>query len=260
MSVLAKFDLKGRRALVTGASRGLGREMAAALAEAGANLILVGRTPGTLQLTRDELLKFGGAVDIVSMDLENLESLPAQIENTIARLGPVDILINNVGGRRSSEVIHEQSLQSWQATLDRNVSSLFLMSSRVGAHMIARGRGGRIVNISSMNAFIANREIGNRGYETAKAAVLQFTRSAAADWAPYGITVNAICPGLFMTDANRTWQKSQPEMIDNIVSNIPLGRPGDPEEIAALALFLASPASSYVTGAAIVIDGGYTLW
>lgn len=134
------------------------------------------------------------------------------------------------------------------------------MSSLVGAHMIARGRGGRIVNISSMNAFIANRGIGNRGYETAKAAVLQFTRSAAADWAPHGITVNAICPGLFMTDANRSWQKSQPEMIDNIVSNIPLGRPGDPEEIAALALFLASPASSYVSGAAIVIDGGYTLW
>lgn len=162
MSVLARFDLKARRALVAGGSRGLsrdgGREMAAALAEAGADLMLVGRTPDTLQLTRDELLNFGGTVEIVSMDLENLEGLPAQIENTIARLGPVDILINNVGGRRSSEAIHEQSLQSWQATLDRNVSSLFLMSSLVGAHMIARGRGGRIVNISSMNAFIANRE------------------------------------------------------------------------------------------------------
>jgi gluconate 5-dehydrogenase len=113
--------------------------------------------------------------------------------------------------------------------------------------------------MSSMNAFISNRGIGGRSYEAAKAAVLQFTRAAAADWAPYGITVNAICPGLFMTDANRAWKDTKPEVIDTMVAGIPMGRAGEPDEIGPLAVFLASPASSYITGAAHVIDGGYTL-
>ena len=117
-----------------------------------------------------------------------------------------------------------------------------------------------MINISSMNAFIANQGIGNRAYETAKAAMVQFTRAVAADWAPHGVTVNAICPGLFMTDANRAWNETKPEVIDKLVAGIPMGRPGEPEEIGGLAVFLASPASSYITGATHVIDGGYTLW
>ena len=126
--------------------------------------------------------------------------------------------------------------------------------------MIDRGIGGRIINIASISALIANRGIAGRHYETAKAAVLHFTRCAAADWAPNGITVNAICPGLFMTDANKEWNKTRPDVIQAIVTNIPMGRTGDPEEIGPLAVYLASPAAAYVTGAAYVIDGGYTLW
>ena len=126
--------------------------------------------------------------------------------------------------------------------------------------MLAAGHGGRIINIASISAFIANRGIAGRHYETAKAAVLHFTRCAAADWAPHGVNVNAICPGLFMTDANRRWNETRPEVIEAFVQNIPMGRPGQPEEIGPLALYLASPASAYVTGAAFVIDGGYTVW
>ena len=126
--------------------------------------------------------------------------------------------------------------------------------------MLARGKGGRIINIASISALIANRGIGGRDYETGKAAVLHFTRCAAADWAPHGITVNAICPGLFMTDINREWNARRPDVIEAFVKNVPMGRAGEPDEIGPLAVFLASPASSYVTGAAYVIDGGYTVW
>jgi gluconate 5-dehydrogenase len=130
----------------------------------------------------------------------------------------------------------------------------------LGAAMIARGHGGRIINIASMNALVSNRGIGGRHYETAKAAMLQFTRAAAADWAPHRVTVNAILPGLFMTDANVEWNKTRPEVIEAIVRNVPMGRSGEPEELGPLAVYLASPAAGFVTGGAFVIDGGYTLW
>ena len=126
--------------------------------------------------------------------------------------------------------------------------------------MLERGTGGRIINIASISGMIANRGIAGRHYETTKAAVIHFTRSAAADWAPHGVRVNAICPGLFMTEPNRAWAIKNPEVIKTFVSAIPMGRPGEPEEIGPLAVFLASDAASYVTGATYVIDGGYTLW
>jgi gluconate 5-dehydrogenase len=126
--------------------------------------------------------------------------------------------------------------------------------------MLERGEGGRIINISSMSALIANRGIGGRSYEAMKAAMLQFTRAAAADWAPHGITVNAICPGLFMTDTNREWNEKKPEVIAKLVEGIPVGRAGEPEELGPLAVYIASPASAFMTGAGVVIDGGYTLW
>ncbi len=125
--------------------------------------------------------------------------------------------------------------------------------------MLARGQG-RVINIASISGMIANRGIGGRHYETSKAAVIHFTRATASDWAARGVTVNAICPGLFMTEPNQTWAKSNPEVIKTFLDAVPMGRAGDPEEIGPLAVYLASPASSFVTGASFVIDGGYTLW
>ena len=174
--------------------------------------------------------------------------------------GPVDVLVNNVGGRRYSEAIEAQSLATWQAAMDLNLTTCFLGMQIVGGAMVERGSGGRVINVASINAMICNRGIGGRSYEAAKAAVVQLTRAAAADWAPHGVNVNAICPGLFMTDANKAWQDKKPEVIDNLVAGIPMGRAGEPPEIGPLAVFLASPASSYITGASFVIDGGYTLW
>ena len=260
MGVLDLFRQDGKRVLVTGGSRGLGRSMALALAEVGADVILTGRTPATLDATAEEIHGLGRQVWTIEADMAIPAECERAVETAISRMGPIDVLINNVGNREENVAIATQSLESWQRGIDLNLTSCFIGVRRVGAAMLERGNGGRIINIASMSALIANRGIGGRHYETAKAAVLHFTRCAAADWAPHGITVNAICPGLFMTDANKKWNETRPDVIQAIVNNIPIGRTGKPEEIGPLAVYLASPAAAYVTGAAFVIDGGYTLW
>ena len=254
------FGLDGKRALVTGASRGLGRSMALALAEAGADIIITGRTQQTLDETAGEIRALGRQVWTVKADMGRPAECQAACEDILARFGPIDILINNVGNREVSVSIQDETLETWQQMIDLNLTSCFLGTKLIGASMLAGGRGGRIINIASISALIANRGIGGRDYETGKAAVLHFTRCAAADWAPHGITVNAICPGLFMTDTNRDWNEKRPDVIEAFVRNVPMGRAGEPHEIGPLAVYLASPAAAYVTGAAYVIDGGYTLW
>jgi NAD(P)-dependent dehydrogenase (short-subunit alcohol dehydrogenase family) len=259
MGILDRFRLDGKRALVTGGSRGLGRSMALALADVGADVIITGRTKDTLEATAGEIRALGRKAWTIEADM----GAPDQCEKACAEaiaLGPIDILINNVGNREVNVPIEEEPLETWQRMVDLNLTSCFIGTKLVGKAMIERGAGGRIINIASISALIANRGIAGRHYETAKAAVLHFTRCAAADWAAHGITVNAICPGLFMTDANKRWNETRPDVIKAIVVNIPMGRTGEPEEIGPLAVYLASPAAAYVTGAAYVIDGGYTLW
>ncbi|NLS01111.1 SDR family oxidoreductase [Rhizobium sp. P38BS-XIX] len=254
------FSLEGKRALITGASRGLGRSMALALAEAGADIVITGRTQNTLDQTADEIRALGRNVWTVKADMGKPEECESACQDVVARLGPVDILVNNLGNREINVSIEKETLADWRQMIDLNLTSCFLGTKIIGGAMLERGKGGRIINIASISALIANRGIGGRDYETGKAAVLHFTRCAAADWAPHGITVNAICPGLFMTDINREWNEKHPEVIDAFVQNVPMGRPGEPHEIGPLAVFLASPAAAYVTGAAYTIDGGYTLW
>lgn len=260
MTVLDRFNLAGKRALVTGGSRGLGRAMATALAEAGADLVIAGRDASSLAEARAGLGATGRDVRTVQADL----ALPATCEATIAAIlgehGPIDILINNIGGRRDPAPLTEMSTARWQELIDLNLTSTFICTRLVGAAMLERGQGGRIINIASINAFVAGQNIGGRHYETAKAAVLQFTRAVAADWAPFGVTVNAICPGVFMTEANERWAREKPEVIEGVVARTPMGITGDPRDLGPLALYLASDASRFMTGAALVIDGGYTLW
>jgi gluconate 5-dehydrogenase len=260
MTVLDLLRLDGKRAVVTGASRGLGRSMALALADVGADVVITGRTQETLDATADDIRALGRQAWTVQADMGVPAACQAAFEQILQACGPIDILINNVGNREASGAIEAETIETWTQMIDLNLTSCFLGTKLVGAAMLARGQGGRIINIASISALIANRGIGGRAYETGKAAVLHFTRCAAADWAPHGITVNAICPGLFMTDTNRTWNERRPEVIAAFVQNIPAGRPGDPDEIGPLAVYLASPAAAYVTGAAYVIDGGYTLW
>lgn len=259
MAVLDLFRLDGKRALITGGSRGLGRAIAQAFAEAGADLVLVGTDPDNLSRARDELQPTGRRVDVVRADLFSPEETEAMCVRVLKDHGPIDVLVNNVGGRRENIATEEMPLETWRRLMDLNLTSLFLCTKVIGGAMLPRKRG-RVINIASICGQVGTRGIYGRHYETAKAAVVGFTRSLAADWAPHGVTVNAIAPGGFLTDANRRWMREKPEMIEGFVHQVPMGRLGQPEEIGPLAVYLASEASSYMTGATLVIDGGYTLW
>ena len=260
MSILDRFKLTGKRLFITGGSRGLGREMALAIADAGADCILVGREADSLEKAADDVRKLGRQAFVIQADVSKPDECEAACERALKEFGPIDILINNAGGRRQNIATHEMPLEVWRELMDLNLTSTFLCTKLIGGAMLARNKGGRIINIASINALVAGRKIAGRHYETSKAAVVQFTRATAADWASHGITVNAILPGGFMTDANLRWKSIHPEVIEAFLQQIPAGRYGEPWELGPLAVYLASDASAYMTGASLVIDGGYTLW
>ena len=260
MSVLNRFRLDNRRLFITGGSRGLGREMALAVADAGADVILTGRDEASLEKTAEEIRALGREAFPMVADMGDPTSCEAVCEKALAQHGPIDILINNAGGRRVPTATAEMSLETWRELMDLNLTSVFLCTKIIGGAMVERGEGGRVINIGSVNSFVATKGIGGRHYETAKAAVVNFTRATAVDWAPHNITVNAICPGGFMTEPNQRWTKEKPEMVENFQSQVPLGKFGEPEDLGPLAVYLASDAARYMTGTAILIDGGYTAW
>lgn len=260
MSVLDRFRLTGKRLFVTGGSRGLGREMALACADAGADVALVGRDPATLEAATAAVRALGRQALAIPADVGKPDECEAACRRALAEFGPIDVLINNAGGRRQNIPTADMPLDTWRELIDLNLTSVFVCTKVIGGAMVGRGRGGRVINVASINALVAGRKIGGRHYETAKAAVVQFTRAVAADWAPFGVTANAILPGGFMTDANRRWEQIHPEVIEEFRRQIPAGDFGRPEDLGPLAVYLASDASRYMTGAALVIDGGYTLW
>ncbi len=259
MSVLDRFRLDGKRLFITGGTRGLGRAMALALADAGADVVLVGRDGDSLERTAADIRRLGRAAHTIQADVGLPDACQAACEEALGRHAPIDILINNVGGRRVPTPTVDLPLDVWREIVDLNLTSTFLCTKLLGRPMVER-RQGRVINIASISGMVANRGIGGRGYETSKAAVIQFTRATAADWAPFGVTVNAICPGGFMTEPNQRWSREHPEVIEAFKSQIPMGDFGQPEDLGPLAVYLASDAARYMTGASLVIDGGYTLW
>jgi NAD(P)-dependent dehydrogenase (short-subunit alcohol dehydrogenase family) len=233
--------------------------MALACADAGADVVLVGRDVPSLEKTAADVVALGRRASIVPADV----GVPEECEKackTALTFGAIDILISNVGGRRENLATEDMPLDKWRELMDLNLTSAFLCTKIIGKSMIERGQGGRIINICSINSLVAGRGIAGRHYETAKGALLQFTRATAVDWAPHRITVNAILPGGFMTEPNQRWSKLHPEVIATFKAQIPLGDFGQPEDLGPLAVYLAGDASRYMTGAALVIDGGYTLW
>lgn len=259
MGVFDRFKLDGKRAMITGGSRGLGKEMAFALAEAGADLALVGREVDSLKSAAEEVGRFGHRVDMIPGDVSTPDEATRIAEQAVREFGPIHILINNVGGRRINIPTEEMPLAEWQRIVDLNLTSAFICTKIVGGEMIKR-RWGRVINTASICGIIATRGIAGRSYETAKAALCGFTRAVAADWAPHNVTVNAIAAGGFMTDPNRRWFRENPKLRETFESMVPMGRLGEPWEIGPLALYLASDASSYMTGSVVVLDGGYTIW
>jgi gluconate 5-dehydrogenase len=260
MGVLDRFRLDGKRCFVTGGSRGLGREMALAIAEVGADLILVGRDRPSLEATGAEVERRGRAAVLIQADIGQPLEAARACRTALEQHGPIHILVNNVGGRRFDVPTEELELEQWQEIIDLNLTSTFICTKLIGGAMVRRGQGGRVINVASISGMVANRGIGGRSYETGKAAVIQFTRAVAADWAPHRVTVNAIAPGAFLTEPNLRWSKVKPAVLETFKAQIPMGDFGRPEDLGPLAVYLASDASRYMTGAVLVIDGGYTAW
>ena len=254
-SVLDAFRLDGRVAVVTGGNRGLGRAFAQALAEAGAAVAIAARDGARSEAVAEELARDGARVIAVPADVTDRDSVRAMTERVTDALGPVDVLVNNAGLCYHRPAL-EVPAQEWRAVFDVNVDGLWHCSTVVGEQMVGRGSGS-IVNIGSISAQIVNRPQMQPAYNASKAAVHQLTKSLAAEWAPSGVRVNALAPGYVKTEMAPV---DQPEFRRHWIDDAPMQRFALPAEIAPALLFLASDASSFMTGSVLVIDGGYTLW
>ncbi len=260
MNAKDMFDLSGKTALVTGGARGLGRQAALALAEGGADVALCSRSTDGMPVVR-EIEAMGRKAFFAKVDVTRSAEIEPFVEDVVRRLGKIDILVNNAGIGTRGQSLETVKDEEWHEFMDGIMNTVFYVSKPVARHMIARGQGGVIINISSINAIvIANLAPRyNVPYCVAKAGVSHLTKGMAANWAPHGIRVNAIAPGFIPTDMGGTLQKF-PDIIARMLAGQPIGRFGRPEEIKGPILFLASEASSYMTGSVIVVDGGATIW
>jgi len=252
VGIKEKLDLTGEAAIVTGAARGIGRAIALALAEFGADVAIFDIDGEGAERTAEEVEALGRRGLGLKVDVTKREEVEQGVRRVVEEFGKVDILVNNAGiciNAPAEEMTEEQ----WDAVMDVNLRAVFICSQVVGREMIKRKKGS-IVNIASMSGLIVNRPQPQVSYNASKAGVIALTRSLAVEWAKHGIRVNAISPGYIRTEITL----SRSDLIPEWIPNIPMGRMGEPEEVAALAVFLASEASSYVTGANFVVDGGYT--
>jgi NAD(P)-dependent dehydrogenase (short-subunit alcohol dehydrogenase family) len=254
VNVLEMFRLDGRTALVTGGSKGLGLIMATALAQAGAEVAIVSRTEGEVHAAAERIAaETGQRIEPLVADVTNGGDVTQLAAEAEAAFGKVDILINNAGINIRGAAA-ELSESDWNAVISVNLTAPFLCARTFGPKMAERGWG-RIINLGSILSVIGI--AGRAPYASAKAGVLNLTRVLAMEWATSGVTVNAMCPGPFATDMNKPLL-DDPEKYAAFVAKIPMGRWGELHEIAGVALFLASDASSFVTGSALFVDGGWT--
>jgi NAD(P)-dependent dehydrogenase (short-subunit alcohol dehydrogenase family) len=247
------FSLQGKKAFVSGASRGLGREMALTLAEAGADVALASRNIEALNETAALIQKMGREALVCPMDISKLDEIEKAVSKAIRGFGRIDILINNSGIAGESPVI-DMTPEKWDRVMDVNLKGHIFCTKAVGRNMI-ENRHGKIINIASIVGIIP--VIYNSPYAAAKAGLILFTKTLALEWARYNIQVNALCPGYFLTDLNREF--FQAPAGQKVINKIPQRRVADPREIRGVTLLLASDASSFMTGSVIVLDGGHIL-
>ncbi|OBK15847.1 SDR family oxidoreductase [Mycobacterium asiaticum] len=253
MSVLDLFDLHGKTALVTGASSGIGKRVALAYAEAGAEVAVAARHLDALTALADEIGTAGGRAVPISCDVTRPDQVTTMVDVVTAELGGIDIAVCNAGIVSDTPML-EMSLEEFERIQNTNVTGVFLTAQACARAMISQGRGGSIITTASMSGHIINipQQVGH--YCTSKAAVVHLTKAMAVEFAPHNIRVNSVSPGYILTELveplaeyHRQWEPK-----------IPMGRIGRPEELTGLYLYLASAASSYMTGSDVVIDGGYT--
>lgn len=249
--ILDRFSLKGKTALVTGSSRGLGAGIAIALAEAGAKVAIHGSN-AVPEITRQHLTEMGADHFAVVGDVSDASVCSRLIDEVVEHFGAIDILVNNAGTIRRAPAL-EHSDEDWQTVIDTNLSSVFRLTKHAGKHMMAQGSG-KVINIASMLTFQGGVFVPS--YAAAKGGVGQLTKAFANEWAAKGINVNAIAPGYMATD-NTEALRANPERSRQIMERIPAGRWGSPEDLAGAAVFLASSASDYMHGHVLVVDGGW---
>ncbi len=254
MSILEQFKLDGKVALVTGAGRGLGRGIATAFAEAGADVAVVDR--GDQADVARDIEAAGRRCIRIQADLSTDAPIPGIIEQTLEGLGGLDILVNNAGIIRRAPMV-EYTAQDWDDVMNLNTRAPFFLSQAAARAMIAQGRGGKIINIASMLSFQGGIRVSS--YTASKGAIRTLTMLMANELAPHGIQVNAIAPGYMATD-NTAPLRADEQRSKAILARIPAGRWGEPKDLAGAAVFLASSASDYVTGFTLAVDGGWLAW
>lgn len=246
------FDLTGKVALVTGASRGLGQGMALGLAEAGADIIAVASKAENVAETVEKIKAMGRSAVALGCEQDDADQVKKLVSDSIKAFGHVDILVNNAGTIRRAPA-EDYSDEDWMAVMDTNINGVFSLCRGIGKHMLERGDG-KIINIASLLSFQGG--ITVPAYAASKGAVMQLTKALANEWASKGLQVNAIAPGYFATD-NTEALRADPERNASISARIPAGRWGTPEDLAGAAVFLASKASDYVNGHIMLVDGGW---
>ncbi|MGH8875233.1 MAG: SDR family NAD(P)-dependent oxidoreductase [Acidimicrobiia bacterium] len=253
-----RSEMAAKVVVVTGASRGIGREIACAFAEEGARVAALGRTAGDLDESVRLARERGGEADAWTCDVTDPEQVEATIDGIAAELGGLDVVVNNAGQRQNFRTIDELSIEEWRRVIEANLSSVFFVSQAAARRMLAAGGGGSIVNIASIAGPVAFPRIG--AYCAAKAGVIALTKVMATEWAPQGIRVNAVAPGWIESPMNlelRTEPRNQ-ELLESIKGRILLARFGASPEVASAAVFLAGAAATYITGETLYVDGGWT--
>jgi NAD(P)-dependent dehydrogenase (short-subunit alcohol dehydrogenase family) len=255
MALFDSFKLTSKVAVVTGGRTGIGFSLARALAEAGAHVVVAARDIDGCRAAAAEIAASGGSALAVPLDVTDRDQIEALVREVTAQLGPVDILVNNAGVCYHRDAVDVPD-DEWHNVFDVNVNGLWYCSQIIGRTMVKR-QAGVIINIGSMSGAIVNRPQFQPSYNASKAAVHHLTRSLAAEWAPYNVRVNAIAPGYIATAMSPV---DDPKFHRYWIEDTPMLRPGQPEELGPTVVYLASDASSFMTGAVIVVDGGYSLW
>ena len=249
------FDVRGKFALVTGASSGLGRQFAVCLAEQGANVAILARRVEKLEEVKKEVESYGVRCIAVPCDVTDTQQIKNAVEETVKEFGRIDILINNAAAGFATPAV-ETTDELWRKVIDTNVNGVFFVAREVGKVMLKQHYG-KIINIGSFHCMVTMNGVPRSGYSTAKGAVNMMTKALAAEWAKEGITVNTLGPGYFKSEMA---DKVTDEKYDRgIRENCPMGRRGNPGELNGAMLYLASDASSYVTGQLLLVDGGWTI-